>query len=197
MPLLQPSRRAAEQRRSTVAAYEESTPASAAGKRLSVWSAQSSCNCSDHQTFACLCMRGSGRKLVAIQTEVCVFSWGGASDCCSEPCGDLLTELLSPGGRKRLTMRMPDKVSETAAGLSADDDRPFIVLTETKFRSSVFRAPYALLPAIRVCRLRVQCLRTVVGRSPSQNASTQRDGSLQRPDRCRHFLLLRSCPAAP
>ena len=39
--------------------------------------------------------------------------------CCSEPCGDLLTELLSPGGRKRLMLRMPDKVSETAAGLSA------------------------------------------------------------------------------
>jgi len=39
--------------------------------------------------------------------------------CCSEPCGDLLTELLSPGGRKRLTLRMLDKVSETAAGLSA------------------------------------------------------------------------------
>ena len=31
----------------------------------------------------------------------------------------LLTEILSPGGRKRLTLRMPDKVSETAAGLSA------------------------------------------------------------------------------
>ena len=26
--------------------------------------------------------------------------------CCSEPCGNLLTELLSPGGRKRLTLRM-------------------------------------------------------------------------------------------
>ena len=104
---------------STVAAHEESTAASAAGKRLSVWIAQSSCNCSDHQTFACLCMRGRGRKLVAIQTEACVCSWGGASACCSEPCGDLLTELLSPGGRKRLTLRMPDKVSETAAGLSA------------------------------------------------------------------------------
>jgi hypothetical protein len=36
-----------------------------------------------------------------------------------EPCGDLLTELLSPGGRKSLMLRMPDKVSETAAGLSA------------------------------------------------------------------------------
>ena len=58
-------------------------------------------------------------KIVAIQTEACVCSWGGASACCSEPCGDLLTELLSPGGRKRLTLRMPDKVSETAAGLSA------------------------------------------------------------------------------
>ena len=58
-------------------------------------------------------------KLVAIQTEACVCSWGGASACCSEPCGDLLTELLSPGGRKRLTLRMLDKVSETAAGLSA------------------------------------------------------------------------------
>ena len=81
--------------------------------------AQSSCNCSDHQTFACLCMRGRGRKLVAIQTEACVCSWGGASACCSEPCGDLLTELLSPVGRKRLTLRMLDKVSETAAGLSA------------------------------------------------------------------------------
>ena len=45
---------------STVAAHEENTAASAAGKRLSVWSAhaQSSCNCIDHQTFACLCMRG-------------------------------------------------------------------------------------------------------------------------------------------
>ena len=104
---------------STVAAHEESTAASAAGKRLSVWSAQSSCNCSDHQTFACLCMRGRGRKLVAIQTEACVCSWGGASACCSEPCGDLLTELLSPGGRKRLTLRMLDKVSDTAEGLSA------------------------------------------------------------------------------
>ena len=72
-----------------------------------------------HQTFACLCMRGCGRKLVAIQTESCVCSRGGSSACCSEPCGDLLTELLSPGGRKRLTLRMPDKVSETAAGLSA------------------------------------------------------------------------------
>jgi hypothetical protein len=94
---------------------EKSSAASAAGKRLSVWSAQSSCNCSDHQTFACLCMRGRGRKLVAIQTEACECSWGGASACCSEPCGDL----LSPGGRKRLTLRMPDKVSETAAWLSA------------------------------------------------------------------------------
>ena len=27
------------------------------------------CSCSDHQAFACLCMRGRGRKLVAIQTE--------------------------------------------------------------------------------------------------------------------------------
>jgi hypothetical protein len=43
---------------STVAAHEESTAASAAGKRLSVWNAQRSCNCIDHQTFACLCMRG-------------------------------------------------------------------------------------------------------------------------------------------
>jgi hypothetical protein len=60
-----------------------------------------------------------GRKLVAIQTEAYVCSWGGASACCSEPCGDLLTELMSPGGRKRLTLRMPDQVSETAAGLSA------------------------------------------------------------------------------
>ena len=34
-------------------------------------------------------------------------------------CGDLLTELLSPGGRKRLTLRMLDKVSDTAEGLSA------------------------------------------------------------------------------
>ena len=51
---------------------KRSTAASAAGKRLSVWSAQSSCTCSDHQTFACLCMRGRGRKLVAIQTEACV-----------------------------------------------------------------------------------------------------------------------------
>ena len=111
-----PCRGAATVRRSP---HEESTAASAAGKRLSVWSAQSSCNCIDHQTFACLCMRGRGRKLVAIQTEACVCSWGGASACCSEPCGDLLTELLSPGGRKRLTLRMLDKVSETAAGLSA------------------------------------------------------------------------------
>ena len=42
--------------------------------------AQSSCNCIDHQTFACLCMRGRGRKLVAIQTEACVaglFRCGG------------------------------------------------------------------------------------------------------------------------
>ena len=61
-----PCRGAATVRRSP---HEESTAASAAGKRLSVWSAQSSCNCSDHQTFACLCMRGRGRKLVAIQTE--------------------------------------------------------------------------------------------------------------------------------
>ena len=98
---------------------EKSSAASAAGKRLSVWIAQSSCNCSDHQTFACLCMRGRRRKLVAIQTEACVCSWGGASACCSEPCGDLLTELLSPVGTKRLTLRMPDKVSETAAWLSA------------------------------------------------------------------------------
>ena len=88
-------------------------------RRILRRSAQSSCNCIDHQTFACLCMRGRGRKLVAIQTEACVCSWGGASACCSEPCGDLLTELLSPGGRKRLMLRMPDKVSETAAGLSA------------------------------------------------------------------------------
>ena len=28
------------------------------------------CRCIDHQAFACLCMRGRGRKLVAIQTEV-------------------------------------------------------------------------------------------------------------------------------
>ena len=77
-----------------------------------------SCNCIDHQTFACLCMRGRGRKLVAIQTEACVCSWGGASACCSEPCGDLLTELLSPGGRKSLMLRMPDKVSD-CSGLSA------------------------------------------------------------------------------
>jgi len=27
------------------------------------------CRCIDHQAFACLCMRGRGRKLVAIQTE--------------------------------------------------------------------------------------------------------------------------------
>ena len=66
-----PCRGAATVRRSP---HEESTAASAAGKRLSVWSAQSSCNCSDHQTFACLCMRGRGRKLVAIQTEACVCS---------------------------------------------------------------------------------------------------------------------------
>ena len=102
---------------SPVAAHEESTAASAAGKRLSVWSAQSSCNCSDHQTFACLCMRGRGRKLVAIQTKACVCSWGGALACCSEPCCDLLTELLSPVGRKSLMLRMPDKVSDCSWAL--------------------------------------------------------------------------------
>ena len=101
------------------AAAHACAPGLSTGRRLMPMPAQSSCNCIDHQTFACLCMRGRGRKLVAIQTEACVCSWGGASACCSEPCGDLLTELLSPGGTKRLTLRMPDKVSETAAGLSA------------------------------------------------------------------------------
>jgi hypothetical protein len=47
-----------------VAAHEAS-----AGRRLAVWSALSACSCSDNQAFACLCMRGRGRKLVAIQTE--------------------------------------------------------------------------------------------------------------------------------
>ena len=32
-------------------------------------SSRSVCRCIDHQAFACLCMRGRGRKLVAIQTE--------------------------------------------------------------------------------------------------------------------------------
>ena len=32
-------------------------------------SSRSVCRCIDHQVFACLCMRGRGRKLVAIQTE--------------------------------------------------------------------------------------------------------------------------------
>ena len=48
----------------TVAAHEAS-----AGRRLALWSAQSVCSCSDHQAFACLSLRGRGRKLVAIQTE--------------------------------------------------------------------------------------------------------------------------------
>jgi hypothetical protein len=52
------------------------------------------------------------------------------------PCDDLLPELRSPGGRKRLTLRMPAKVSETAAARSASRCLP---------------CAYALLPAMRVC----------------------------------------------
>ena len=46
----------------TVTAHES------AGKRLAVLITQRACSCSDHQAFACLCMRGRGQKLVAIQT---------------------------------------------------------------------------------------------------------------------------------
>ena len=37
-------------------------------------SSRSVCRCIDHQAFACLCMRGRRRKLVAIQTKACVCS---------------------------------------------------------------------------------------------------------------------------
>ena len=49
-------------------------------KHLILWNATAPMrviwHCIDHQTFACLCMRGRGRKVVAIQTEACVCSWG-------------------------------------------------------------------------------------------------------------------------
>jgi hypothetical protein len=91
------------------------------GRRLALWSAQRACSCSDHQAFACSCMQGRGRKLVAIQTQ---------SRACQQE---------------------------------------------------------AVRSAARTERLqRRRC------RRPSRNASSQRDGSLQRPDCGRNFVLLHS-----
>jgi len=67
---------------------------------------------------ACACEGADENSWQSRPRHACALQLLGQG-CCSEPCGDLLTELLSPGGRKRLTLRMLDKVSETAAGLSA------------------------------------------------------------------------------
>jgi hypothetical protein len=52
-----------------------------------VWSAQRACSCSDHQVFLSSCMRGRGRKLMAIQTEACSCQQeavrSAARDCAS------------------------------------------------------------------------------------------------------------------
>jgi len=44
-------------------------------------SSRSVCRCIDHQAFACLCMRGCGRKLVAIQTEAHAYQEQSLAVC--------------------------------------------------------------------------------------------------------------------